>query len=90
MTARLVLLLPILLALVLISAIAVVWARHENRVLFVQLTKLQSPRDALNVEFGRLELEKATWAEPSRIETIARSKMGMVNPTAADTRLIRR
>ncbi|RAP59523.1 cell division protein FtsL [Oleiagrimonas sp. MCCC 1A03011] len=90
MTARLVLLLPILLALVLISAIAVVWARHENRVLFVQLTKLQSQRDALNVEFGRLELEKATWAEPSRIETIARSKMGMVNPTAADTRLIRR
>ncbi|GAB3025796.1 cell division protein FtsL [Oleiagrimonas citrea] len=90
MTARLVLLLPILLALVLISAIAVVWARHENRVLFVQLTKLQSQRDALNVEFGRLELEKATWAEPSRIETIARAKMGMVNPTAADTRLIRR
>ncbi|KGI77062.1 cell division protein FtsL [Oleiagrimonas soli] len=90
MSIRLVLLLPMLLALVLISAIAVVWARHENRVLFVQLTKLQTQRDALNVEFGRLELEKATWADPSRIETIARGQMGMVNPTAADTRLIRR
>ena len=89
MTLRLAMLLPVLLALVITSAIAVVWARHENRVLFVQLTRLQAQRDALNVEFGRLELEKATWAEPSRIETIARKQMGMVTPTPADTRLIR-
>lgn len=84
------LMLPVLLMLVLISAIAVVWARHENRVLFVQLTRLQAQRDALNIEFGRLELEKATWAEPGRIESIARKQMGMVNPTSDDTRLIRR
>ena len=88
MRLRGVLLLPVLVLLVLVSAIAVVWARHENRVLFVQLSRLQAQRDALNVEFGRLELEKATWAEPSRIETIARKKMGMVTPSAADTRLI--
>ncbi len=90
MTLRALLLLPTLLALALSSAIAVVWARHENRVMFVQLTRLQAQRDALNVEFGRLELEKATWADPSRIESIARQKMGMVTPGPADTRLIRR
>jgi cell division protein FtsL len=81
--------LPSLLVLVLVSAIAVVWARHENRVLFVKLTRIQARRDALNVEFGRLELEKATWADPGRIESIARKTMGMVNPTPDDTRLVR-
>ncbi len=88
MNWRLVLLVPGLLVLVLVSAIAVIWARHENRVLFVQLTQLQSRRDALNVEFGRLELEKATWADPARIEYVARKQLGMVRPTPADTRLI--
>jgi len=88
MRLRLMLLLPVLVVLALVSAISVVWARHENRVLFVQLTQLQARRDALNVEFGRLELEKATWADPSRIESIARKQMGMVNPPAADIRLI--
>jgi cell division protein FtsL len=80
----------VLLLAVLASAIAVVWARQESRTLFVQLTQLQGQRDALNVEFGRLELEQATWAEPGRIETLARQKLGMVNPTPADIRLIRR
>jgi cell division protein FtsL len=80
----------VLLLAVLASAIAVVWARQESRTLFVQLTQLQGQRDALNVEFGRLELEQATWAEPGRIEALARQKLGMVNPTPADIRLIRR
>jgi cell division protein FtsL len=80
----------VLLLAVLASAIAVVWARQESRTLFVQLTQLQGERDALNVDFGRLELEQATWAEPGRIESLARQKLGMIAPTPADTRLIRR
>jgi cell division protein FtsL len=79
-----------LLFVVLASAIAVVWARQESRTLFVRLTQLQGQRDALNVEFGRLELEQATWAEPGRIEALARKKLGMINPPPADVRLIRR
>lgn len=71
------------------SGIAVVWARQANRTLFMQLTHLQATRDHLNVEFGRLELEQATWAGPIRIEKEARGKLGMVDPTPADTRLIR-
>lgn len=77
-----------LLVVVLGSAISVVWARHESRVLFVQLTRLQNERDALNVDFGRLEIEQATWAEPSRIERIARQQLGMIDPPADAVRLI--
>jgi cell division protein FtsL len=28
-----------------------------------QLSKLERARDELNIEFGRLQLEQATWAE---------------------------
>ncbi len=85
---RIIILLGLLFA-VLASAIAVVWARQENRMLFMQLSKLQDQRDHLNVEFGRLELEQATWADPVRIEKVARGKLGMVSPDPADIRLIR-
>ena len=84
---RAMLLVALLLAMI-VSAIAVVWARQENRMLFTQLTKLQNERDHLNVEFGRLELEQATWADPARIESVARNQLGMVPPAPADIRLI--
>ncbi|MBP1473762.1 cell division protein FtsL [Frateuria sp. MAH-13] len=82
--------LVILLLAVLVSAIGVVWTRHESRVLFVELTRLQNQRDELNVEYGRLELEQATWAEPRRIDQEARSKLGMVTPRPQDIQLVRR
>ena len=83
-------LMVILLLAVLTSAIGVVWTRHESRVLFVELTHLQNQRDELNIEYGRLELEQATWAEPRRIDEEARSKLGMVTPRPQDIQLVRR
>lgn len=83
-------LLVLLLLAVLTSAIGVVWTRHESRVLFVELTHLQNERDELNIEYGRLELEQATWAEPRRIDEEARTKLGMVTPQPQDIQLVRR
>ncbi len=79
-----------LLIAMLTSAIAVVWSRNESRELFMRLTVVQNQRDALNVEFGRLELEQATWADPARIEQVARRQLGMINPLPQDIRVIRR
>jgi len=79
----------LLLVAVIGSALGVVWTRHESRVLFVQLTQLQRQRDDLNIEYGRLELEQATWAEPRRIDDEARRKLGMVDPRPQDIRLLR-
>lgn len=80
----------IILGAVLATAIGVVWTRHESRVLFVELTRLQNQRDDLNIEYGKLELEQATWAEPRRVDTEARQKLGMVNPRPQDIQLVRR
>jgi len=71
------------------SAIAVVFARHEHRPLFVALTKLEKSRDELNIEFGRLQLEQATWAESNRIDQVARLRLGMKFPETGDIVVVR-
>ncbi|GAA0714139.1 cell division protein FtsL [Dokdonella soli] len=80
----------ILLLATVASAIGVVYARQQSRLAFVELTRLGNERDDLNFEFGRLQLEQATWAENNRIEQIARGKLGMVSPSAPETVVIKR
>ena len=71
------------------SAIGVVYARHRHRVLFDEVTRLERARDELNVEFGRLQLEQATVAEATRIDQVARVRLGMKFPEAADIVVVR-
>jgi len=78
-----------LLLAVLGTALGVVWTQHESRVLFVSLTAMQNQRDDLNIEYGKLELEQATYAEPRRVDDEARQKLGMVDPLPQDIRLLR-
>ena len=87
MSARL--LLAVLLAANVLSAIGVVFARHEHRQLFIALTKLERSRDELNIEFGRLQLEQATWAESNRIDQVARMRLGMKFPETGDIVVVR-
>lgn len=79
----------LLLIAVIASAIGVVYARQQSRLLFGELVRLNNERDDLGVEFGRLELEQATWAEPNRIEQVSRGQLGMINPPPAATVLIK-
>lgn len=88
MSARLALGIPLLVALV-GSGIAVVHSRHEHRMLFIELTRLERERDELNIEFGRLQLEQATWGETFRIERVARDRLGMRSPEPAEIRVVR-
>lgn len=79
----------LLLAATIASAIAVVQAKHRHRLAFVELSRLEAERDELNIEFGRLQLEQATWAETSRVEQLARDRLGMVFPTSEQVRVVR-
>ena len=60
------------------TALGVVWSRHQSRKVFVELQRLEYQRDELNVEWGRLQLEQATWAEAGRVEQLARGELGLV------------
>jgi len=82
--------LSILLLATMASAIALVYAIQQSRLAFIELSKLGNERDDLNFEFGRLQLEQATWAENNRIEQIARGRLGMLSPNAAATVVIKR
>jgi cell division protein FtsL len=87
MSARLII--AVLILANVASAIGVVYARHEHRQLFVVLKRLQRERDDLNIDFGRLQLEQATWAESNRIDQVARNRLGMVFPEAGETVVVR-
>jgi cell division protein FtsL len=82
-------LLALLLAANLASAVVVVHARHQHRQRFVELTGLEKARDELNIEFGRLQLEQATWAESNRVDQVARNRLGMVFPQADEIVVVR-
>jgi cell division protein FtsL len=66
------------------SGIAVVYARQQHRQAYVELTRLQKQRDELNIEFSRLQLEQATWAETNRIEQVATERLGMSFPATPE------
>ena len=87
MTLRLALV--VLIVANLVSALAVVYARHQHRQLFVQLTRLEKARDELDIEFGRLQLEQATWAESNRIDQVARDRLGMKFPEGDEIVVVR-
>ncbi|MDD9818778.1 MAG: cell division protein FtsL [Gammaproteobacteria bacterium] len=74
-------LLPWLLGLaIFLTAVLIVWSRHEARRLFVEMQQLERDRDALNEQWGRLQLERSTWADHGRIERLARTRIGMGLP----------
>lgn len=73
-----------------VTALLVVRDRHEHRQAFIALSKLERARDELNIEFGRLQLEQATWAESNRVDQVARSRLGMVFPRTEDVVVLRR
>ena len=81
--------LVLLVVSVLGSGVAVVYARQEHRQAYVQLNRLLRERDELNIEFSRLQLEQATWAETNRIEQVATERIGMVFPTASELVVLR-
>ena len=73
-----------------VPALLVVRDRHEHRQAFIALSKLERARDELNIEFGRLQLEQATWAESNRVDQVARARLGMVFPRTEDIVVLRR
>ena len=83
MSLRQFLLLSLALA-VIASGLGVVWARHEHRQAYIALSTLEKQRDELNIEFGRLQLEQATWSEANRIEQVAGTRLGMTFPSDDD------
>jgi len=89
MRGALIVLWLLVLAALTLAALALVNARHESRRLFIELTGLERDRDELQIDYGRLQLERATWVDANRIEKIARGDLGMSFPEPTATQVIR-
>jgi cell division protein FtsL len=71
-----------------VSAVATVYVQHHRRMQFVELRKLERERDAMQVEWGQLQLEQSTWATHERIERLALEKLDLHMPPAAEVVLV--
>jgi cell division protein FtsL len=73
----------VLLALAVVAtSVAVVYAKHQSRMLFVELQELERERDQMDVEWGQLQLEQSTLTTHGKVEEAARDNLQMVIPPA--------
>ena len=80
--------LPVLWVAALGSSAAAIYFKHRSREMFVELERLDTRRDNLDIEWGQLQLEQSTWAMHARIEKIASSRLQMRVPTSTRIRLV--
>ena len=71
---------PVAAALLVLSALLVVVAKHESRKLFVELQGLERMRDELNVNWSQLKLEGGYLASHDRVRNEAERRLGMDRP----------
>ena len=73
-----------------LSAMALVYTKHESRKLFVELEALTHERDNLNIEWGQLQIEQSTWATHARIERVATDDLSLARPASSEIFIIER
>jgi cell division protein FtsL len=84
------LLIVVFVAVCALSALAVIYTKHDSRKLFVELENLTTERDELNIEWGQLQIEQSTWATHARIERLAVEEMSLVRPQSGEIYVIER
>lgn len=67
----------ILFVMVFISAIAVVYVKHQSRDLYSEIRVLQKQQDSLTIDWSRLQIQNSTLTNAAYVEQIARQKLGM-------------
>lgn len=73
-------LLSILVALLMLSAIAVIYSKYQSRLIFIEIQKKEKELDDYEVEWGRLQLELTTLTEENRVEIEARNRLALTLP----------
>ncbi len=83
-----VLLVSVFAVVCVLSALALVYTKHESRTLFIELQGLSQERDDLNIEYGQLQIEQSMWATHSRIEKLASEDLELIRPDSEDIYVI--
>jgi len=75
---------PLLLTLVIGSALTVVYVKHQSRMLFSELRGIQKQQDQQVIQWGRLQLQNTTLATHSNVESRARKDLKMRLPDTVE------
>jgi len=79
---------PLLWLAALASAAGAIYCMHRSRELFVELERLNTGRDNLEIEWGQLQLEQSAWSMPSFVERVAGTKLHMATPPPQDIKIV--
>ncbi len=83
------LLVLVLFVMVMSSALALVYSRHESRKLFVELQQLEREVGALDAEWSQLQLEQGASSGHGRIESKALNELNMIRPAPENVIFVR-
>ncbi len=79
---------PVLWIAALGSAAGAIYSKQRERELFMELERLNSGRDNLEIEWGQLQLEQSAWSTHAFVERVAGAKLHMAMPPPKDIELI--
>jgi len=67
-----------------VTALGVIYSKHNSRMLYKKTRVLSDAIDRANVDWGRLQIEESTLARYGRIEELATKELGMRMPEHAE------
>jgi cell division protein FtsL len=80
--------LPLLWVAALGSAAAAVYIKHRSREMFVELERLGTRRDNLEIEWGQLQLEQSAWSTHAFVERVASTRLHMASPPPKEIEIV--
>ena len=78
----------VLLIFAFLSALSLIYIRHQNHLVFMQLQTLSQQHDELNAQWRQLRLEHSTLVQQPRIERLAKQKLQMHIPQPHEIMII--
>ncbi len=67
-----------------------IFIKHESRELFIELEGLKQARDELNIQWSELKSLENRWANPVRIEQLAKENLEMQKPNIESMRIYKK
>ena len=71
----------VLLSAVVLSALSVIYATNEARMMNTELQRAQNHQTELNTQWGQLLLEKSSWKSQTFVAQVAKNHLHMVVPS---------
>lgn len=69
-----------LVVLLVASALGLVQSQHRARIQFAELERLKNEARHLDELYSGLTIEQSTWADPARVDAVARAQLGLIAP----------